>query len=97
MNPQNEVYATEGSSIANPNEIKSTVLGLVTALFIGALSYIFVSESFYKHATYTIGFVKVLLISAAYFGSFVLLFFLKVKAFYIDRQEATRGWKNLLS
>ena len=90
MNPQNELYATEGSSISNSNEIKSTVVGFLTAIFIGLISFINITNAYYLTGKYTKGFVVILLVGIAYFTSFVLLFFLKVKAFYIDRQEASR-------
>ena len=90
MNPQNEVYATEGSSISNPNEIKSTIVAFVTAILATLLVFIFLQESEAKTGVYTTAFIKLAIIGALYFASFILLFFLKVKAFYIDRQEASR-------
>ena len=90
MNPQNEVYATEGTSISNPNEIKSTVVAFVTAILIALVGYVFLTESHYANGNLNSAFIKILIISAVFFGSAMLLFFLKIKAFYIDRQEASR-------
>ncbi len=90
MNPQNEVYATEGTSISNPNELKSTVAAFVTSLAITFVGYFFVTESHYANGNLDSAFIKILLIAAVFFASTMVMFFLKIKAFYIDRQEASR-------
>lgn len=91
MNPQNEVYATEGSSISNPNERKSTIVGFLIALAFGGLCYLFLVEGEMLST-----FLKLFFMGLAFGVSCVLLFYLKVKAFYIDRQEASREWKSQL-
>ena len=90
MNPQNEVYATEGTSISNPNEIKSTVVAFVVSILVALVSYVFLNESHYASGNFNSAFIKILIISALFFASTITLFFLKIKAFYIDRQEASR-------
>ena len=85
MNPQNEVYATEGTSIANPNERKSTIVGFLVALLFAGLALVFLFEDKMLPS-----FIKLFFISLAFAAGCILLFFLKVKAFYIDRQEASR-------
>lgn len=90
MNPQNEVYATEGGSISNPNERKSTVLAFVLAILCAFLVYKFSNEAYYEVGTFDPAYVRLLIISILFAGSFTLLFFLKIKAFYQDRMEATK-------
>ena len=85
MNPQNEVYATEGTSISNPNERKSTVVGLILSLLFGGLTFVFLSEGKMLPS-----FIKLFVIALAIAIGCIVLFYLKVKAFYIDRQEASR-------
>ena len=85
MNPQNEVYATEGTSIANPNERISTVVGFLVALAFGGLTLLFLTEGKMLPS-----FIKLFLIALAFAIGCIVLFYLKVKAFYIDRQEASR-------
>lgn len=85
MNPQNEIYATEGTSISNPNERKSTVVGFLLALLFGGLTLLFLSEGKMLSS-----FIKLFFIALAVALGSILLFYLKVKAFYIDRQEASR-------
>lgn len=90
MNPQNELYATEGSSFANPNERKSTIVGFVLSLFITALAFFLFSESQAKYGNLDAAFVKLMILGLAFGISTALLFYLKIRAFYIDRQEATK-------
>ena len=85
MNPQNEVYATEGSSIANPNERKSTALSLIVSLLMGALGILFCIQS-----KITVAFIKLLVIALVFAVSNIVLFYLNIRAFYIDRQEASK-------
>ena len=90
MNPQNEIYATEGGSISNPNERKSTIIGFIVSFFFALVGFVLLRESFRKTGSFDGAFIKLLLIGLAFAGSCILLFFLKIKAYYIDRQEATR-------
>lgn len=90
MNPQNEVYATEGSSIANKNERISTIVAFVVAIVAALLVYLFSNESYYAVGSFDPAYIKLFFIALIFAVANVLLFFLKVKAFYIDRMEATK-------
>ena len=94
MNPQNELYATEGDSISNPNERKSTIFALIFSIVIALISYIFLKESFNATKTYDGAFIKLMIIGIVFMVVMFILLILKIKAFYIDRQEASREWKN---
>ena len=85
MNPQNELYATEGSSISNTNERISSAVGLIISLLMGVFAYLFCIE-----VVAIVAYIKILVISIVFAASSILLFYLKVKAFYIDRQEESR-------
>lgn len=90
MNPQNEVYATEGSSIANPNERKSTIVAFIVSFLFTAASLLLFKESNVKYGDFNHAFIKLLIVAFGFAFSCIFLFFMKVKAFYIDRQEASR-------
>lgn len=94
MNPQNELYATEGDSISNPNERKSTIFALVFSAAIAFISYVFFKESINQTKTYDIAFIKLMIIGIIFMVIMFILLILKIKAFYIDRQEASREWKS---
>ena len=90
MNPQNEVYATEGGSISNPNERRSTVMAFVLSLIFTLVAFILFQESQNKYENLNAAFVKLLIVAVLFAASCISLFYLKIKAFYIDRQEASR-------
>ena len=98
MNPQNELYATEGSVMNNVNEIKSTVLAFFIALLVAVGSYFLLRECFDPSVQtggeignlYNGVFIKLGVVGIVFALSMFLLFILKIKAFYIDRQEASR-------
>ena len=90
MNPQNEVYATEGDGVSNPNERKSTAIAFILSILVTLVSFLLLRENLLKYKNFNRAFIKLLLISLVWAGSCILLFFLKVKAYYIDRQEASR-------
>lgn len=90
MNPQNEVYATEGSSISNPNERKSTIVAFLLSIALAFIVYLFSSESYAIYGNFDSAYIKLFVISLVICASFVLLFFLKVKAFYLERMEASK-------
>ena len=85
MNPQNEIYATEGSSISNPNERKSIAIALFSSLIVGVLSFLFCFESKIHQSL-----IKILIICLIVSISCIIFFYLNIKAFYIDRQEASK-------
>jgi len=82
MHPQNEKYAT-GETFTSPNETNSTVVSFIISFLFSLVAYFFFNESITQFdSNFTVAFVKLFLISAALFGSFTLLFVLKVKAYY---------------
>lgn len=90
MNPQNEIYATEGESISNPNERISTAIAFITALLFAGMSFVFIRESLQRYDSFTPAFIKLLVIAFVFGASCVALYFIKIKAFYNDRQEASK-------
>jgi hypothetical protein len=90
MNPQNELYATEGTSISNPNERKSTIVAFVISFLFALVGFVLLRESFQKYGSFNAALVKLLLLALVFAGSCIFLFFIKIKAYYIDRQEASR-------
>ena len=85
MNPQNEVYATDGEQNNNPNENKATVVAFITSGLYALISYFFMTESYSHFENFYLAFIKLLLIAIAFFGSTTLLFVLKVKAYYYEK------------
>ena len=90
MNPQNEVYATEGGSIINPNERRSTVVAFVLSFIFSLVAFILFRESYNKTESLNEAFIKLLIVAIFFAASCIALFYMKIKAFYIDRQEASR-------
>lgn len=90
MNPQNELYATEGDSISNPNEKRSTFIAFLIAIIFSVISYILFKESNLDTKSYTGAFTKLMIVGIVFGVTMFILLILKIKAFYIDRQEATR-------
>ena len=88
MNPQNEQYATSGDEIDNPNENKSTLWAFALSAIFALIAYKFLSEATLGSdaASLVPGLLKMLLISLAYFGSNILLFSKRVRAFYYELQ-----------
>ena len=85
MNPQNEVYATNGEDVSNPNERTSTIVGFVIAFAIALLMYLFLKESMANTESYTGAFIRMIIMSAAIFGSCLTLYILYIKAYYYDK------------
>ena len=85
MNPQNEVYATDGEQINNPNENKATVVGFVTAFVYALIAFLLMQESVRLYGNTHMAIYKLLLIALAYFGATFFLFFMKVRAFYYEK------------
>lgn len=84
MNPQNEQYATTGSAVDNPNEAKSIGLAFVISFLYAIFAYKLFSESSLYYGSPMNGCVKLLLISLLLFGSILLLFLKRIKAYYYD-------------
>ena len=85
MNPQNEQYATIGDEISNPNENKSTLVAFIMSFAIAFVSYVFLNESYSSSGSFLFGSVKIFILSLFIFGSFLLMFLLKIKAYYYER------------
>ena len=90
MNPQNEIYATEGESVSNPNERRSTFIAFITAIAFAGLSFLFFDESIKRFDSFKPAFLKLMIIAIVFAVSCIFLLFVKVKAFYIDRQENSK-------
>lgn len=90
MNPQNEVYATEGESVSNPNERRSTFVAFITALLFAGLAFLFFDESMKRYDSFKPAFFKLMIIAVLFAIGCIVLFFIKVKAFYNDRMEASK-------
>ena len=85
MNPQNEGYATNGDDFVNPNERTSTIIGFIASIIIALISFGLFKESYMNYSSYWLAAVKILLIAIAVFGSCLLLFVLKIKAYYYEK------------
>lgn len=85
MNPQNERYATQGSSFTNPNEKVSTIVAFIASALLALITYLLLNDSYYRTGSYNAGFIKIFLIGLVAFGSCLLLFYLKVKAYYFEK------------
>ena len=85
MNPQNEQYATVGEEISNPNENKSTIVGFIISFAIAFISFALFNESNLETGAFVLAAVKILLISTALFGFSLMMFLLKIKAYYYER------------
>lgn len=85
MNPQNEGYATNGDDFVNPNEKTATAVGFICSFILALICFFFFKESYRLYSNYNLAIAKILVIAALAFGSSLLLFVLKIKAFYYER------------
>ena len=85
MNPQNEQYATTGTTVNNPNENKSTLLAFVISIVYTLISYKLIQESSLR-GNYYQGFTKLLIISLLFFLFALGMFIKYVKAYYYEIQ-----------
>ncbi len=85
MNPQNEVYATDGEMASNPNERTSTIVGFVMSFALAGFTWFMLTESNKLYETYTPAFIKLLIVSIGIFASFFTLYLLNVKAYYYEK------------
>ena len=85
MNPQNELYATEGDMMNNPNELKSTVVGFIISAIVGVIMFLLLRETYNNRGSFDLAFVKLVAIAIAYSGAMILLFVMKVKAYYYEK------------
>lgn len=88
MNPQNEQYATTGGIIDNPNENKSTILAFILSAAYAIIAYKLLSEASLgsEVGSVMLGLLKLMVISIAFFGSTLLMFIKRIKAFYYEIQ-----------
>ncbi|MFA5421265.1 MAG: hypothetical protein WC344_00515 [Bacilli bacterium] len=86
MNPQNEQYATVGEQINNPNETKATIFAFATAFLFAFITFAFLNEEqFIPETSFSLAFLKLLLIGVVFFGAAIYFFVEKIKAYYYDR------------
>ena len=85
MNPQNESYATTGSSENNQNENRSTIIAFVGSAIFALISYFLMTESHLADENYIVAFIKLLVISIFTAASCFYLFVVKVKAYYYEK------------
>ena len=84
--PRNESYQTEGQGAKNPNENTATVVAFVMSLVFAGLVYFFFNERVeFKDETFIKAAVRLFIVCAITFGSCVTLYFLKLKAFFLER------------
>ena len=85
MNPQNEAYATTGSDFNNPNESKATIVAFVGSFAIAIAFYFMLTESMRLYENYVSAFIRVFIIAVGLFAGLLLLFIMKIKAFYYEK------------
>ena len=85
MNPQNEAYATTGSDFNNPNESKATIVAFVGSFAIAIAFYFMLTESMRLHENYVSAFIRLFIIAVGLFAGLLLLFIMKIKAFYYEK------------
>ena len=85
MNPQNETYATSGSDFNNPNERKATVVAFILSFIVAIVAYLLLMESQKYYDNYNSAFIKILLLAIGGFAGSLILFILKIKAFYYEK------------
>lgn len=85
MNPQNEAYATTGSDFNNPNESKATIFAFLGSFIITIAFYFMLTESMRLYENYVSAFVRLFIIAIGLFAGLLLLFIMKIKAFYYDK------------
>ena len=84
--PRNESYQTEGQGAKNPNENTATIVAFVMSLVFAGLVFFFFKERVeFKDETFIKAAVRLFIICAITFGSCVTLYFLKLKAFFLER------------
>ena len=85
MNPQNEAYATTGSDFNNPNESKATIVAFIGSFVIAIVFYFMLTESMRLHENYVSAFIRLFIIAVGLFAGLLLLFVMKIKAFYYEK------------
>ena len=84
--PRNEAYQTEGQDAKNPNENTSTVVAFVMSFVFALLVFFFFREQVTIHSTTFIkAALRIFFISAITFGATLSLYFLKLKAYFMEK------------
>ena len=84
--PKNESYQTEGQGAKNPNENTATIVAFVMSLVFAVLVFFFFKERVeFKDETFIKAAVRLFIICAITFVSCLTLYFLKLKAFFLER------------
>jgi heme/copper-type cytochrome/quinol oxidase subunit 4 len=76
MNPQNRHYNTSGTTVNNPNETKSTIIGFVLAFVFAILVFLLFMESV------ELAWIKVFLIAFVFMLMRIFLYIARVKIYY---------------
>ena len=79
MNPQNEQYATTGTSVNNPNEKKSTLYAFILAFVLFVISLLLFTENI------QVAWLKLMLIAGVFAAARVYLYFGKIRVFYKEK------------
>lgn len=85
MNPQNEVYATNGEFNSNPNERLVTAVAFIISFALFGLFWFFLTEADREFKNLTPAFIRLIIVSAGIFASFLTLYILNVKAYYYEK------------
>ena len=85
MNPQNESYATTGSSENNLNENRSTIVAFIASIVFAFLGYLFMVECHREDGFYLIAFIKLFIIALGVAASSFYLFVMKIRAYYYEK------------
>lgn len=86
VNPKNENYQIEGQNAKNSNENIATVIAFVISFLFAFLVYFFFQEQVLAHAeTFLPAAIRLLIICIITFGSCLLLYFLKLKAYFMEK------------
>ena len=79
MNPQSDQYATIGVEYDNPNVAKATLFSLLISVIFAFLMYFLAPSGLMST------FVKLAILSLAFMGARVYLYFIRVKLYYKER------------
>lgn len=86
VNPKNENYQIEGQNAKNSNENISTVVAFIMSFIFAFLIYFLFTEQIKRQSPTFIGAaIRMLIVSVIAFGSFLTLYLLKLKAFFVEK------------
>ena len=87
--PLNELYATSGDTVFNPNETKATIFAFISAIVYALFAFMFLNETKIPPSVrFNPSFLKLMLIGLAFLTVAVFLFKWMVKAYYFDERSA---------